>query len=84
MTSTSTTRDQILARIEPIIRSLFDEFAGAVTPALSARDVEQWDSLGHVQFVVMVEQEFGVRFQITEISELDNVGDLAKLVLEKQ
>jgi acyl carrier protein len=77
------TPDDVIARIEPLIRDLFDEYDGPVTPALAAREVEQWDSLANVQLMVMVEQACGVRFATTELSALKNLGDLAALVVRK-
>ena len=77
------TPDDILIHIEPIMRDLFDEYDGPVTPALTARDVGQWDSLANVQLVVMVEKAFGVKFAIGEITRLKDLGSLADLVAEK-
>jgi acyl carrier protein len=74
------TPEDILARIEPIMRDLFDEYGGPITPALTARDVGQWDSLANVQLVVMVEKAFGVKFAIGEITRLKDLGALADLV----
>ena len=70
----------ILKKLEEIIRELFDEYSGPVTPVLSARDVEQWDSLGHIQFMVMVESVFGIRFDLNEVRKLANLGELVALV----
>ena len=77
------THDEVIGRIEPIIRDLFDEYDGPVTASLSAKDVEQWDSLANVQLVVMVEVAFGIRFATTEIASLNNLGELAELVARK-
>jgi acyl carrier protein len=52
--------------ITKIMRNLFDEYEGPVTPSLSARDVAQWNSLMNVQFLVLVEQAFGIRFELLE------------------
>lgn len=68
--------DDYLAKITDIIRDLFDEYDGPVTRELSARDVEQWDSLAQVQVMVMVEQAFGVRFSSHELNKFKNIGDL--------
>ena len=70
----------ILKKLEEIIRELFDEYTGPVTPMLSARDVEQWDSLGHIQFMVMIERVFGIRFDLDEVRRLANLGELVALV----
>ena len=78
------TRLEILARFEPIFRDLFDEYEGPVTEALTAADVEQWDSLANVQLVVMAEKAFGVKFATGEIASLKNLGALADLVAAKK
>jgi len=74
---------EAIARIEPIVRDLFDEYDGPVTASLTARDVEQWDSLANVQLIVMVERAFGVKFASTEIKSMKNLGALAELVVAK-
>jgi acyl carrier protein len=74
---------EVIVRIEPIFRDLFDDYKGPVTAALSAKDVEQWDSLANVQLVVMVERAFKVRFSVDEIGELANLGALADLVSKR-
>jgi acyl carrier protein len=73
----------IIARIEPLFRDLFDEYDGPVTAELDARSVEQWDSLANIQLVIMVEKAFGIRFSTQEIARLANLGELATLVAEK-
>ena len=65
-----------LAKLDGLIRDLFDEYEGPVTRSLKATDVPQWDSLGHVQLMVLVEQMFGVRFSAGEIGNFRDVGDL--------
>jgi acyl carrier protein len=77
------TQDEVIGRIEPILRDLFDEYEGPVTAALSAKDVEQWDSLANVQLMVMVEVAFGIKFATTEVTSLNNLGELATLVMRK-
>jgi acyl carrier protein len=74
---------EIVARFEPIIRDLFDEYDGPVKASLTAEDVEQWDSLANVQLIVMVEKAFGVKFATSEITSLKNLGALADLVAAK-
>ncbi len=75
--------EQVSTRITGILRELFDEYEGPVDRHLSARGVPQWDSLGHVQLLVAVEQAFGVRFTTAEIRDLQTLGDLIDLVAHK-
>ena len=77
------TQDEVIVRIEPIFRDLFDEYAGPVTRALAAKDVGQWTSLANVQLMVMVEIAFDIRFATREVVDLQNLGELADLVALK-
>ena len=69
----------IYARLTPIFRDVFDSDSIVVTPALSAKDVEEWDSLGHVRLIVAIESDLGIRFDAAEINGLKNVGELVKV-----
>lgn len=76
--------DDDLQKVTDIIRDLFDEYEGPVTGALSARDVEQWDSLAQVQFMVMVEKAFNVKFSSQELNKFNNIGELIEGIKKKQ
>jgi acyl carrier protein len=51
-----------------------------VTRDLTARKVPQWDSLGHVQLMVLIEQTFGIRFSADEVGKFRDVGDLVDAI----
>jgi len=74
----------IFEKLTEMARTLFDEYQGPWTPALRSEDVEQWDSLATVQFAVMVEQAFNIRFSTDEIVRLDNLGAIASIVAQKK
>lgn len=76
--------DDDLRTITDIIRVLFDEYEGPVTRDLSARDVAQWDSLANVQFVVLVERAFAIRFATREIGGFKNIAEVLDLVATKR
>jgi acyl carrier protein len=76
--------DDDLQTITGMIRALFDEYEGPVTRDLSARDVAQWDSLANVQFAVLIERTFGIRFETREIGGFRNIGELLDLVAAKR
>lgn len=54
-----------------------------LTRQTTANDVQGWDSLMHINLIVAIEKEFGVRFTMLEVMSLNNVGDLADLVARK-
>jgi acyl carrier protein len=71
---------QIYARLVEVFERVFDDDSIAVTPELSAKDVDGWDSLAHIRLILTVEKAFKIKFSTSEIGKLENVGDLVKLI----
>jgi acyl carrier protein len=71
---------QIYARMANIFEDVFDEDSIEITPELSAKDVDGWDSLTHVRLLLTVEKAFKIKFSTSEIGKLENLGDLVKLI----
>lgn len=65
-----------LARIKEILEETLDVDDLAVTPELSAADVDEWDSLNHIRFIVAIEDEYTIKFTTKEIADMRNIGDL--------
>jgi acyl carrier protein len=71
---------QIYTQLEEIFQNVFDEDSIQVTPQLSAKDVDGWDSLTHIRLMLAVEKAFKIEFTSSEIGKLENVGDLVGLI----
>jgi acyl carrier protein len=71
---------EIYARLTGIFEEVFDEESIQVTPELSAKDVDGWDSLTHIRLILTVEKAFKVKFATAEIGNLKSVGDLVTLI----
>jgi acyl carrier protein len=74
---------EVITKLQTIFDDLFLEPV-TVTPALSAQDVPEWDSLMHISLVVSVEKAFGVRFRVGEVEATKNVGEFADLIVKRQ
>ena len=72
--------DQILPQVRAIMEDVFDLDDLSVTPATTAEDIEEWDSLSHIRLIVAVERKFKIKFKTAEIEGLKNVGDLVNLI----
>jgi acyl carrier protein len=72
--------DQILPQVRAIMEDVFDIDDLSVTPATTAEDIEEWDSLSHIRLIVAVERKFKIKFKTAEIEGLKNVGDLVDLI----
>jgi acyl carrier protein len=77
------TEPQIYQTLTTIFRDVFlrDDFN--LAPALSAKDVADWDSFKQIEIIIAVEERFGIKFRTREMDSLNNVGDLARLIAEK-
>jgi acyl carrier protein len=78
------TRDDIVTKLNSVFRSVFLDDEILVSDAMTASDVEAWDSLNNVRMLVAVEQSFGVKFGTLEIEDLKNVGELISLIAKKK
>jgi len=70
----------IYAKLTPVFHDVFDDDSIVVTPELSAKDVDGWDSLTHIRLILTVEKAFKVKFSTPEIGKLEKVGDLVALI----
>lgn len=73
------TNDEILSRLTELVRERFD-YEGTVTTGTTASDVEGWDSVAHVEFIIGIESEFGIRLTTGETSNLPDVGALVTAI----
>lgn len=75
--------DAIYEKLSDILRDQFDDDDIVARPDLTANDVDGWDSFAHIRLMLAVERSFGVSFSASQISSLNNVGDLANLIASK-
>jgi len=73
----------IFSRLTPILRDVFDNDDVVAVPSLTADLVKGWDSLTHIRLLVAIEEEFGIEFSASEVSNLKNIGELAGLIEAK-
>ena len=66
-----------------IFREVFDDATLNIKRETTADDIDDWDSLSHLNLVIAVEMKFGVKFALGELQSLKNVGDMADLVDKK-
>ena len=74
---------KIHAILTDIFRRVFGEPALELHDAMTANDVEGWDSLNHVALISDVEMQFKIKFKLKELMNMDSVGDLLRLIEAK-
>lgn len=74
---------EILNSLQPIFQDVFDDDEIIITNGTNADQIEEWDSLSHIRLVVAIEKQFGIKFAFGELQELQNVGEMIKLIIDK-
>ncbi len=75
--------DSIYERLNNVFRDFFDDDDIELDADTTADDIEDWDSLNHITLMSAVEDEFGLRFTMGEVSGMKNVGEMAEIIKKR-
>jgi len=76
-------REEIFNKVQDIFRDIFDEDELVIQETSSSDDIEDWDSLNHINLVSAIEKEFKIRFALGELQSLKDVGAMIDLMVQK-
>ena len=76
-------KTEISDRVQDIFRDVFDDEELLINDSTNSENIEDWDSLNHINLVTLIEKEFKVRFGLGEIANLNDVGEMIDLILSK-
>lgn len=71
-------------KLQEIFRDIFDNEELVITEEMTAADIEDWDSLAQINLIIAIEKEFGVKFNLEEISKLKNIGEILEIIKIKK
>jgi len=77
------TKEEILAQVNTIFRDVLENDKLVIKEETTGDDVEEWDSLTHLQLVIAIEKHFKVRFTSAEIINFSNVGEMCEGIAQK-
>lgn len=77
------TREQVLKRVQEIFIDIFDEEDIVISDTTVAADIEDWDSLEHINIITSVEKQFNIKFVMSEVTGFKNVGNMLDTILSK-
>jgi acyl carrier protein len=69
--------------LNDIFRRVFEDNSLVITRSTTANDIEEWDSLTHMNLIMVLEKQFKIKFSLSEIENLSSVGDLVDLIDRK-
>ena len=75
--------ENIETRIKEVMSSVFDIDIENINEDSSQDNIEQWDSMKHLDLFVAIEEEFGITIPIEEVGNMINFRYI-KLIVEEQ
>ena len=76
-------REEVNKALNEIFQSVFDDEKITVNDKTTANDIEDWDSLEHVNLIVAVEKKFHIKFNMEEVNKLKNVGEMIDIIVAR-
>lgn len=76
--------EEILERLTSIFRYVFDYDGDALTPRMTAEDIEAWDSMSNITLAIEIEKHFNIKIKTAEMEKLKNINDLISLIKSSQ
>lgn len=75
--------EKIKEELNAVFQRIFDDQNLLIFESMTAKDVEDWDSLTHIKLIVEVEKQFKISFTTKEVKSLANVGEFIRLIERK-
>lgn len=74
-------REEIFQELNQVFRRIFDDETIVVNEDTTAEDIEDWDSLEHINLIVAIEKQFRMKFTMSEVRSMKNVGEMVDIIM---
>lgn len=76
-------RTELLRKLNEVFQDIFDDTSLSIGETTTAKDIDGWDSLTHINLLAAVEDEFDVKFNMKDVLGMKNVGEMMDLIEEQ-
>ena len=77
------TREEVFEALDEVFQDEFDDESIHVTEATVSDDIDDWDSLEHINLIVAIERRFNMKFTMGEVTGMKNVGEMVDIILQR-
>lgn len=77
------TENEVTEKLSKIFDEIFIDSEFSFSRDLNANDIDEWDSLTHINLIVAIEKEFGISFTLDELEAQNSVGDTIDMIINK-
>lgn len=74
---------EVKENLQDIFRRIFDDDSILLFDEMTADDIEDWDSLMHIDLILEIEKVFSIKFTTEEVLKTSNVGEFIRLIENK-
>jgi acyl carrier protein len=75
--------EDIHQQLTAVFRDIFDNSTLEISDTMTADDIDDWDSITHINLIAAVEKAFNVSFNTKDVKALSNVGDFINLIASR-
>lgn len=76
-------REEVLEALNSIFRNIFDDEAICLSEETTSEDIDEWDSIEHINIIFACERRWKIEFDVEELSSTKNIGDLITIITIK-
>ncbi|MEG0912391.1 MAG: acyl carrier protein [Oscillospiraceae bacterium] len=76
-------RQQVMEKANTVFCNIFDDEDIVISDDTTSADIEDWDSLEQINILVALEKLFSIKFAVSEVEGLKNVGEMIDLIMSK-
>jgi len=73
-------REEIYEQLNEVFRDVFDDGTIEVNDQTTSKDIEDWDSLEHINLIAAIETQFGMKFTMGQVVTMKNVGEMVDII----
>ena len=70
-------------KLESLLAEILQIPVTRITDNLAMRDVETWDSLKHMELIMLLEETFGIELTFDEIVAMQSVREIKRVLMER-
>lgn len=76
-------KKELMDKLTEIFREVMDNDEIVLNDETTSEDIEEWDSLSHIELIDVIGKELGVKITSMEFRGWENVGEMVESLLQK-
>lgn len=75
-------REKVYEKLTEVFVDVFDDEDIVIGDETVSTDIDGWDSLMHITLIGVIEDEFGIKFNMDDLPKMKNVGIMVDMIQE--